>query len=297
MTTATESADQQDVPSINPDAQHLLETYTGLEPDQVLPHVLAVVSSKHLDNLLNIYGATLLIQQKRNEASKTPSPLSLNVPQTPFYDRILSTLRCHPSANFLNAGCSTGQDLRLLSTQGIPPSQLYGCDIDQTSINTGYDLFLDKEKPHATFVQGDLLAPSDEYRQSNLVKTLQGKIDVVFAGSLFQLWDYEDQVLVATRLVDLCREKEGIMISGCQVGSLFGGRYPYRDVPSGSSDKMHYLHNLQTIQGLWYEVGQRSGTRWVVETGFCSCSCSCTPEKGIDANTRMIWWCATRERQ
>lgn len=34
---------QKEVKNINPDAQRLLETYSGFEPDQVLPHVLSLV--------------------------------------------------------------------------------------------------------------------------------------------------------------------------------------------------------------------------------------------------------------
>jgi len=34
---------QEDVKSINPDAQNLLENYSGFQADEVLPHVLSLV--------------------------------------------------------------------------------------------------------------------------------------------------------------------------------------------------------------------------------------------------------------
>lgn len=34
---------QEDVKSINPDAQNLLENYSGFKADEVLPHVLSLV--------------------------------------------------------------------------------------------------------------------------------------------------------------------------------------------------------------------------------------------------------------
>jgi hypothetical protein len=37
---------QSDVPRINSKAQQLLESYSGLAPDEVLPHVLSLVSLK-----------------------------------------------------------------------------------------------------------------------------------------------------------------------------------------------------------------------------------------------------------
>lgn len=35
---------QKEVKTINPDAQRLLENYSGFAPDEVLPHVLSLVS-------------------------------------------------------------------------------------------------------------------------------------------------------------------------------------------------------------------------------------------------------------
>lgn len=46
---------QTDVKSIDPEAQSLLEEYSGLQPDEVLPHVLALVS--FLCFLLVFFGA------------------------------------------------------------------------------------------------------------------------------------------------------------------------------------------------------------------------------------------------
>lgn len=34
---------QQEVQSINPEAQRLLESYSGFHPDEILPHVLKLV--------------------------------------------------------------------------------------------------------------------------------------------------------------------------------------------------------------------------------------------------------------
>lgn len=39
---------QHEVQSINPEAQRLLESYSGFQPDEVLPHVLKLVHADFL---------------------------------------------------------------------------------------------------------------------------------------------------------------------------------------------------------------------------------------------------------
>lgn len=39
---------QKNVTSINPEAQHLLESYSGFKPEEVVPHVVALVRDLRL---------------------------------------------------------------------------------------------------------------------------------------------------------------------------------------------------------------------------------------------------------
>jgi hypothetical protein len=41
---------QHDVQSINPEAQRLLENYSGFQPSEVLPHILKLVCDTFLSN-------------------------------------------------------------------------------------------------------------------------------------------------------------------------------------------------------------------------------------------------------
>ncbi|TQB73366.1 hypothetical protein MPDQ_005951 [Monascus purpureus] len=262
---------KQDVTEISPEAQWLLESYSKIQPDE-------------RDKAFNVYPYPCLGSMRF---------LSFKLPRVPVYDRILDLLRFKPSTHFLDVGCCVGQEVRYLASQGIPTRQLHGSDLERSFIDIGFQLFRDRDALAGNFVTGDLLAPSDVYHQCPLAKTLDGKIDIIWAGSLFHLWDYEDQVLVATRLVDLCREKGGVMIAGSQLGSLLGGRYVV------DATRAHYRHNIETIKGFWCDVGERSGTRWTVEAGLFeqedALEMSQT-QAGGDENTRFIWWCATRER-
>ncbi|CAG8154189.1 unnamed protein product [Penicillium olsonii] len=246
---------QQEVQSINPEAQKLLESYSGFHPDEVLPHVLKLL------------------------------------PRHPVYQRILARLRDDPSTGILEAGCCFGQEIRFLADQGIPSNQLYGCDIEQPFIDLGYQLFRDRGRLNATFAVGDLSSPDCLDPASPIFQKLAGKIDIAFASSLFHLWDYEQQLRVATHLVRLCRLRPNAMIVARQLGNVLGGSYQMADVAAGTN----YRHNVQTIKGFWYDVGQATGTRWIVEADlYMGEEMAKVKNAGwANENDRMLWFCAT----
>lgn len=62
------------------------------------------------------------------------------------------------------------------------------------------------------------LEPSTE-----ISRRLASKVDIVYASSLFHLWDYERQVRAAMNLARLCREKPGVVLVGRQLGSVLAG--------------------------------------------------------------------------
>ncbi|RDW76601.1 class I SAM-dependent methyltransferase [Aspergillus mulundensis] len=266
---------QANVRSINSDAQKLLENYSGLRAEDVVPHVLEL----------------------RDEAFKVcPYPcigqmrfLSFHLARHPAYGRVLEYLRNNPTAGLLDAGCCVGQEIRFLAHQGIPGHQLFGLDIEKTFIDLGYRLFQDKDRLEATFTLGDLTEDNDS---EALAQTLGGKIDIVFASSLLHLWNYAEQLKATTQLVRLLRDQVGVMVVGRQLGSLFAGEYPL----TGFNDGTQYRHNLESLKGLWHDVGQATSTQWKVEARL---EMEDLLRQNLDAswgdsNMRMIWWSATR---
>lgn len=219
--------------------------------------------------------------------------LSFNLSHMPFYPRVLERLRSDPEAGFLDAGCCFGQEIRFLADQGIPGRQLFGFDLEPVFVDLGYRLFCDKDRLEATFAIVDLAAGDGHFDSGELTQKLSGRIDVVFASSLFHMWDYELQLLVAIRLVRLCRDKPGIMITGRQLGSLLGGQYT---VPIMGDGAQHYRHNVETMKGFWRDVEKATQTRWKVEAGlYMGEEVELTKKIWNDDNVRMIWWCATRQ--
>ncbi|KAL4948744.1 hypothetical protein BDW69DRAFT_87575 [Aspergillus filifer] len=270
-----------DVKSIDPDAQKLLEEYSGLKPEDVLPHVLTL----------------------REEAFKIcPYPcigqmrfLSFHIKRHPLYERVLEYLQNNSSAGLLDAGCCVGQELRFLANQGIPGSQLFGIDLEQPFIDLGYRLFKDKDRLGATFVLGNLMEDGNFMEDNDteaLTKTLGGNIDIVFASSLLHLWEYSTQLKVALRLVRLLRDQPGVMVIGRQMGSVLAGEYPL----AGFCDGTMYRHNPLSMKGMWHDVEKATQTRWKVEASLMEDDLikknQDTPWG--DANIRIMWWSATR---
>ena len=219
--------------------------------------------------------------------------LAFNLSRMPFYDRVIERLRSDSSANFLDAGCCFGQEIRFLANQGVPSKRLFGCDLERTFIDLGYQLFRDKDSLETTFVTGDLTAGDRELEGCQLLLTLSGKIDVIFASSLFHVWDYDNQLRAAIRLVRFCRDKPGVMITGRQLGSRLGGHYSMRGVDDGA---FHYRHNIETLKGFWRDVENATQTRWTLEASFIADDAVGGANRmcPVDNDTAMICWCATR---
>lgn len=157
----------------------------------------------------------------------------------------------------LDAGCAFGYVLRQLVMDGAPAANLIGADIQQGFLNLGYDLFKDRDTFEGKFLAGDLLNPDD-----HSLDEINGKVDIIHAAALFHLFDWEDQVVLGTRLVKFFKKDASkAMIVGRQIGTLYPrnrATYKNEDGPGW------YRHNLETWQDLWDEIGEKTGTKWKV---------------------------------
>lgn len=113
----------------------------------------------------------------------------------------------------------------------------------------------------------------------------------------FHMWDYEDQLLVAKGMVAMCEDRPGVMITGRQLGSYLGGRYPMTGMRKDGAKFKNYRLNEQTIRGFWHEVGEVTDTQWTVEAAtYMAEEMEQTKNAPFaEPNMCMIWWCATRK--
>lgn len=220
--------------------------------------------------------------------------LNCHLARLPFYQRVLDRLKSHSAAGFLDAGCCVGQELRYLVHRAkIPANNLYGFDLEPGFFDLGYKLFRDDAtKFPATLICADLGVDGPEWEDSPLVKTVAGRIDVVWAGSLLHFWNYQGQLESLLRLINLCSKEEGVILCGRQLGSVLAGEYEM----TGLTDEITYRHNVESMKGLWFDVQQRTNSRWQVEAAleFEETTTNMQRMSFVDSNARVIWWCATR---
>lgn len=148
-----------------------------------------------------------------------------------------------------------GQDIRRIVYDGAPSENTYGSDLQKDFMAIGYDLFLDKDTLKTTFIAGDVFDAESDLKQ------LDGQIDVVHAASFFHLFDWDEQIQVAKRVVTLMQPKSGSLVVGRQVGNEVSGHHAGRF----DSKKRRYRHNGESFKKMWDEVGEATGTRWGVD--------------------------------
>jgi len=228
--------------SLSQKVKEILHVYSGIEEEKIVEHVLDI-----RDKAFEIF----------------PYPciggfrfLDFNLGRNPYYQEALN--RVKEGQILLDLGCCFGQELRKLVFDGAPSENLYGSDLRMDFINLGYDLFLDKDKFHAHFIAADILDP-----ESDLIKRLTGKVDMVYTGSFLHLFDWEEQVEVAKQIAKLLRPKPGSLIMGRQIGNKKPGSYPRR-----SGGGFRFRHDESTLVKMWEEVTQTTNVKFKVESSM-----------------------------
>ncbi|OCT46984.1 hypothetical protein CLCR_02545 [Cladophialophora carrionii] len=237
-----------------------------------LKHLPSSISS-----LLSSYSGIPVEQQKehitsvRNRAYKSyPYPclgrwrfLDLDLANHPLYhSHILPMLKGETAAEvggadradwiFLDLGCCLGQDVRKLLFDGADPARIYGADLRPEFIDMGYELFKDEK----TFPRTEhFIAPADVFdfsTDSELSKKCDGKVRVLHSTAVFHLFNWDEQVTMARRCLQLLTSKTGrALICGGQVGNLNAGEFARR-----RREGTRFRHNAESWKRLWEEVVQ-----------------------------------------
>jgi hypothetical protein len=120
----------------------------------------------------------------------------------------------------------------------------------------GYELFNDKGKLKATFLPADIFDPESALKQ------IDGQISIIYTGSFFHLFDWDEQFRIAKRIVPLLKPETNSLIVGRQVGNVDAGVHSR----VGFGDKKErFRHNPASWAELWQKVGEETGTKWKVE--------------------------------
>lgn len=183
--------------------------------------------------------------------------LELCIADQPRYLDVLQRLT-DPSRNdrILDFACGLGQDLRKLAFDGVDPKKLYGVDLSQGLIDTGFDLFRDRTID-MTFATGDIWANDPLEKLPIGEKTF----DIVHVSAFFHVSSFDQQIQIAKSLAMFLCEKANTLIFGWTTGTVKAGEY----VMGKKGEGRAYTHNVESFQNLWEEVGKQTQTKWHVE--------------------------------
>ena len=161
---------------------------------------------------------------------------------------------------YLELGGFIFQAVRQLVSEGVDSERLYGTDLHSEFIELGYEQFRDRETLKATFVAGDILLPDEEYAASEMARSFERKMSIVHAGSFFHLFSWEAQLVMGERIVRFFRRG----LSAESPAVLFGTQLGRDNNPGELEAFKIFLHDKNTFQALWDEVGRRTSTSWEV---------------------------------
>lgn len=259
---------QEDPPEENlGPARAFLEEYSHIPRDQADAHLLAIVSVvvPHPRSSL-VQLLTGVSPQKRDRLWAVAKYRCIgrlrfaSVPDADMADdgfrEALRRLKSRDSQDvLLDLACCVGQVIRKLVHDGVDSTRLLGADLHPEFIDIGYELFRDRDRLGATFVAGDIFDADDV----GFAK-VAGKPTIVHAQAFFHLFDWQRQVAAAERVVELLRPgTSNAMIFGSQMGNLQPGEIP--NIHGGT----RFVHNQESFQRLWDEVGAKTGTKWRVD--------------------------------
>lgn len=166
--------------------------------------------------------------------------------------------------------------MRQLVLDGATPENLYASDLHQEFLDIGYDLFQDRERLTSTLFAADIFNAKD----ANFV-SLEGKIDIIWAGSFLHLFSYPATIKVLKQLIKLSNPEFGSLIVGKQMGHADAGEFvikgsaPAAKLPpttastqagsvEGDRTMSLFRHNEESFKQMWDEAGEETGTRWAV---------------------------------
>ena len=90
---------------------------------------------------------------------------------------------------------------------------------------------------------------------------LQGKMDVVYAGSFLHLFSWNDQLKICKRIIKTLKPQKGSLFFGRQTGNVKGREVP--NLPSlGRKRPMVWRHDVESFKKLWDVAGSETGTQW-----------------------------------
>jgi len=166
--------------------------------------------------------------------------------------------------SLLDLGACMGQDVRKCVFDGAPADKLYTSDLFSQYEALSYDLWRDRDRfPQGHFLADDVLADNDEFMQGSLMRNLgPGQTDMIVINMFMHLFDYDNQLKVATRILRLLSHRPGSIVLGSQAGVVDPIEQPLKppfDKDSNGQKRTVFRHSTDSFVKLWEDAGAASG--------------------------------------
>ena len=117
--------------------------------------------------------------------------------------------------------------------------------------------------PEDHYISDDILADNETFSRSNLMTTLgPGQIDIITITMFLHLFDYNNQLRAATRILRLLSHNPGAMVVGSQAGVVNATEQPLKppfDKTEDGEKRTVYRHSPTSFTKLWEEAGLAAG--------------------------------------
>lgn len=157
-------------------------------------------------------------------------------------------------------GCCFGQEIRRLVNDGVNSEQLTGVDLRKEFFELGYKLFRDEGRLNTPFLAADIF---DESETSKL-RDLEGRLDIIYAGSFLHLFSWDQQLVVARRFIRLWKNQKGCLVYGRQTSSVNPGEREKRFKDEKGKQRM-WIHDTESFRQLWNLAAEKEGAKVRVE--------------------------------
>ncbi|KZT35905.1 hypothetical protein SISSUDRAFT_1035235 [Sistotremastrum suecicum HHB10207 ss-3] len=234
--------------------------------------------------------------------------------QVPVYPQLLAAAKSAKSPPvFLDLGCCMGSDLRKLIMDGFPTSagNLLGGDLRDGFIKLGYEFYQDgpqSTKPTPIiFFTDDILDVSREPAVNPEGKTLpetlsleglKGKLDYLYAGALFHLFDESTQYAIAWRFARLIHIPPKSDNSDLPDAIIFGRHQGLHEEGyiNDHLGRKRYGHSPDSWPKLWKGIfGEIYGEEWAENNVHVTAQIN-LPLRGFPHPNTMLVWSVTIKR-
>ena len=189
--------------------------------------------------------------------------LSFGLAKHPLYHTVVLP-RLKSGDTLLDLGACLGQDLRKCVFDGAPADKLYASDLFEQYEDLAYELWNDRHIfPRNHYIKDDVLADNDRFMHGNLMMNLgPGQTDIVVINMFLHLFNYQNQLKVATRILRLLSHKPGSIILGSQAGVVNPIEQPLKppfDKTEDGETRTIFRHSPKSFIRMWEDAGRASG--------------------------------------